>query len=190
MSFPGIVSSLLTSGPAQAPTAAAPTMNQGSFVENLGGLLGRAVTGGSPTGDAIGTLLGTVAGTVVGGLGGSDMPGRSNVPVTAMPFVVAPMAGMAGRALMTGMGMAAAAGIMGRLGRGVSRQLRRLVPVVGLEVAASILGLTLPQAAMAFTRRRRRRGISAADVRRTYRTLNFVAGVQRRLSQSRICKKR
>lgn len=190
MSFPGIVNSLLTSGPATAPTAAPMMMQSGSFVQNLGGLLGRAVTGGSPTGDAIGTLLGTVAGTVVGGLGGSDMPGRANTPVTAMPFVVAPMAGTAGRALMTGMAAMGAGALMTRIGRGLARQIRLLVPAVGLETAASILGLTVPQAAMAYTRRRRRRGISAADVRRTYRTLNFVAGVQRRLSQSRICKKR
>jgi len=177
-------------GPAVGPTASMPPMApMPSFIENVGGLIGRAVTGGSPTGDAIGSFLGSVAGNLI--------PGRANTPVTAMTSIVPAVVGTAGRAMMGGMmgelgamGMRALMGGGMRYPRGTARALRSLVPAVGLESAAGALGLTLSEAARLYSRRRRGRGISAADVRRTYRVLNFTSRIRSHLSKSGICRKR
>jgi len=180
---------LLLGGNATGPTAAMAMPMAPSLAENVGGLIGRAVTGGSPTGDAIGTLLGSLAGNLI--------PGRTQMPMPAASSIVPAVVGTAGRAMMGGMiGEMGAMGMRmlfsggGRFPRGTARALRSLVPTIGLESAASALGLTLSDAARLYSRRRRGRGISAADVRRTYRVLNFTSRIRKHLSSSGICRKR
>jgi len=167
-----------------------PTTSSGP---SLGNIIGTAVGGGGLTGTVIGTVLDI-------GLGLLD-PGRSQTPMTMAPAVIAPMAGTVGRSLITGglemAGGAIMGGMMSMLGggrmrvpRGAKRILRSLTPVIGLPAAASTLGLSLDVAARIFARPSRRRGISAADVRRTYRVLNFTSRIKSHLSKSGICRKR
>ena len=185
-----ILGTLFGGTPAVGPTAMMTTNGNGSsFLENVGGLIGRAVTGGSPTGDAIGSLLGQV--------GGGLLTGRANMPMAGMTSIVPAVVGTAGRAMMGGaVGEVGAMMMRGLFGGGMrvpastQRALRALVPSIGLEGAANALGLSLSDAARVFGRRRRRRGISAADVSRTYRVLNFTSRIQSRLSKSKICRKR
>jgi hypothetical protein len=79
-----------------------------------------------------------------------------------------------------------ALGIMSKAGRYFPMaRVRALVKSIGLDAAALALGITVANLAMSYASsaptRRRGRGISAADVRRTCRTLGQVQRIQARL---------
>lgn len=179
----------LLGGPATVPTTAPPAPTTSDVGANIGGLIGRVVTGGSATGDAIGSILGTI--------GGGLLTGRANVPMPAATSIVPAVVGTAGRAMMSGavgelgaMGMRMLFGGGMRVRPGTARALRSLVPHIGLESAAMALGLSIGDAARVFSRRRRSRGISAADLRRTRSTLRKISTIQRNLSSSGVCRRR
>lgn len=191
----GINPEVLGTGPATGPTSAPEVPTISSVGSSIGSILGRAITGGSAIGDALGGILGAVGGSVV-----SDavLPGRTGTPVTAAATTLPAVVGQAGRAMNNLAGGAGVAGaIMGMMGMrvripaGLLRSVRVLVPAIGIEAAAAALNLGISQIAMLFvrSRRRRRRGISAADIRRTYRTLNTVSRIQHKLSGAGICRR-
>lgn len=77
-------------------------------------------------------------------------------------------------------------GIMSKAGRYFPMaKVRSLIKSIGLDAAALALGITVANLAMSYAdskpTRRRGRGISAADVRRTCRTLGQINRIQARL---------
>jgi len=66
----------------------------------------------------------------------------------------------------------------------------RLVRLVGLDAAAAALGWTVQRTALAAVRPRRRRGISARDIRTTRRTLNTVVRIYHSLPHRGITRHR
>lgn len=77
-------------------------------------------------------------------------------------------------------------GIMSKTGRFFPMaKVRSLIKSIGLDAAALALGITVANLAMSYAdskpTRRRGRGISAADVRRTCRTLGQINRIQARL---------
>jgi hypothetical protein len=62
-------------------------------------------------------------------------------------------------------------------------KVKRLVRCVGVVAASAMLGLTIPATALIACRPYRRRGISAASLRITRRTIRAVYSIQHSLSQ-------
>jgi len=110
--------------------------------------------------------------------------------------VLAPLAGAAAR--MVGPALAFGAGAVvseilqqsrEAVGRGVTRnKIIKAAKVCGIETAANTFGLSESQVCRVIVAggTRRRRGISAADIRRTKRTLRFVRTIKKDLKAVRL----
>lgn len=109
---------------------------------------------------------------------------------------LAPLAGALGR--MVGPALAFGAGAVVQeilqqsreaVGRGVTRnKIIKAAKVCGIETAAATFGLSESQVCRVIVAggTRRRRGISAADIRRTKRTLRFVRTIKKDLKAVRL----
>lgn len=135
---------------------------------------------GGPAGAAIGTALGgaitqATAPTV------STQAGPTAARATPARGARVPMA-MAQRGLITEL-LAIASDQIGR--RITAAQVLALVRDLGLAAAALALGLTETQTAqvIAARPRRRRRGITAASIATTRRTIRQVSSIQRQLAE-------
>lgn len=163
---------------------------------------------GFSIGGLAGNILGAVAGPVIGGLIGGPVGAAAGAAVTRSltpqlaPTAVAvqapriggtqtgpsPTPAMAG-ALVPGartmiQGLLSIAGVT--LGRRVTApSVLSLVRELGLVAAAGALGLTVVEVAqiIAARPRRRRRGITAAQIATTRRTIRKVTSIQRALSE-------
>lgn len=168
------VSTALVNGRATttAPTADAPS---GGFLTTVGTILGNAV--GLPT---LGTTLGTVGDAVLTGQSSTQTatttPGRA-VTSLAAPTSVDVFARQPG---------AVGTAVDRLLGRGGKRpntaKVKRLVRLIGVSNAADLLGVSDADVAMIAIRPARRRGISAASLRITRRTIRAINSINHSLS--------
>jgi len=165
----------------------------GSFLGSLlGGPLGVGAAVGAqigealaPTPRAIQPFVGTQAGPQAGGpfmplaVGGAGLGGLGTIPRAGqiMRRFGGEMAVLGGTALI----LSQARENTGR--RVTAKQIIEAARVCGLQVAADTFGLDVTQVCeLIVTRRRRRaRGISAADLRRTRSTIRKVANIRKEL---------
>jgi len=126
-----------------------------------GNILGAVLPGGAVAGPAIGAAVATL-----GDAPPAAINGRA-IPLEAEP------------------GLSPAQTYERAVGRRLppSSKVRRLVNLVGVSAASSILGLTVPATAMIAVRPYRRRGISAASLRITRRTIRAVNSINQSLSK-------
>jgi len=166
-----------TSAPT-AQTAASP-----GALSVLGGALGGLI--GLP---GVGTALGTIGDSVLSQTSGTGTTGRATTTTTAK------VSGGVLSGVQTGLvrsgqalGLVSGARALGLVGlpRGTARMAKTLTRFTGLAAAAEALGLTLEQAAYLVTRPTRRRGITAASLRTTRRTLRQVHSITRSFKKLR-----
>lgn len=180
MSIPSLVSggiSLLSasSGPT-AVGAAPPPQSTGAALINIGQSLISSWLSPATTPMAMAMAVPSMApvmGRMMTAVGGS--------------MLVDAAAGMVGRAVSAGMGMISGANGMRRPS---ARRARALVRLVGVEVAAMTLGISVPMVAYLATRPGRRRGISARDVRTTRRVVRFACNLSSSLASVRAAPRR
>jgi len=149
----------------------------------LGGALGGLI--GIP---GVGTALGTIGDSVLSQTSGTGTTGRATTTTTAK------VSGGVLSGVQTGLvrsgqalGLVSGARALGLVGlpRGTARMAKTLTRFTGLAAAAEALGLTLEQAAYLVTRPTRRRGITAASLRTTRRTLRQVHSITRSFKKLR-----
>lgn len=145
-----------------APTAEEPTL-VGSLLGIAGNVLSAVIPGGPATAVALGTLGETKLPST--GRAYSDMPLEAEPGMTATQTMTAYGYGTPGLRLPS------------------TSKVRRLVRLVGVTSAAAMLGLSVQVCAMIATRPYRRRGISAASLRITRRTIRAVNSIQHSLSK-------
>lgn len=97
---------------------------------------------------------------------------RRAAAVPAIPFIAAGVRGIIG-------------GLLGRASAAIGKRMTRqsvvsLINALGLTAAAAALGLSIEEAAQIFasTPKRRRRGITARDIRTTKRVVGFTRRIQ------------
>jgi len=161
----GLVANVLSPGRANAvgPT---PAGESPSLLENIGSIAGNVLQAVIPGGPVFGgaATLGTLGDT------STIEGGRAIAPVRLEAGGDISYAGDSTYAAT------------GRRRLPASSKVRRLVHLVGVSNAASILGLSIPATAMIAVRPYRRRGISAASLRTTRRTIRAVNSINRSLS--------
>ena len=153
---------------------------------SIGGLVSGAARAAASVARTAGGPVGTI---LAGGLEGA-FPTATSIGPLAMAG--GPVVSRVGPAIRFGLGAGAAgvtiSDILRRArentGRPVSsRIIRDSVRVCGIETTASTFGLTTTEVCQVAisTGRRRARGISAADMRRTRSTIRKVTGLQKQL---------
>jgi hypothetical protein len=153
-------------GNTSAPSSTTSDTGTGSLIGDIIRVAGTAAAAIIPGSAATGTALGTLA-----ELGTDATSGRAlstDLPLEAEPGMT-PTQTVA--AYQRGRRMPS------------TNKVRRLVRIVGVVGAASMLGLTVPATAMIAVRPYRRRGISAASLRITRRTIRAVSSIQHSLSK-------
>lgn len=162
---------------------------------------GRANTvGGTAAAESPGLLstLGSIAGTIIGSAIGTPAVGNAvgttlgtlaESSPTANGRAIAPVRLEAGGDIVYPEDSAVTVS-GGRRRLPATAKVRRLVHLVGVVNAASILGLAVPLTAMIAVRPYRRRGISAASLRITRRTIRQVNAITHSLSRIKPCRKR
>ena len=145
----------------------------GAVAPIIGGIIG------GPVGAAIGTGVSAAFGP---GSSGSSQVGPTVLPA-ALPAIIAPTMGRAVIGALATAGSIIAGYLLtasNNTGRRVTRQnVSDAVRVCGIEQAASMFGLSEGQICQIVIakRRRRARGISAADLRRTRSTIRKVHNI-------------
>jgi hypothetical protein len=130
-------------------------------IRAVGTVLSAVVPGAAAIGTGLGTLAESPPNSTVGRALNTDLPleySSSNPPLSAYPMYA-------------------------RTRKPSTAKVRRLVHCVGVESAASMLGLSITDTAMIATRPYRRRGISAASLRITRRTIRAVNSITHSLSK-------
>lgn len=159
---------------------------------NLGSLAAAGAGLGGGPGGFLGGLanLATAVTPIISAFRRPPVPAPAPAVVPAQAFPTAPMAGVLGR-LLAPVGAAVSVTELLRLARqnsGQSVSVRKIVEaarVCGLETAAATFGLSTTQVCQIIVSRRprRRRGISAADLRRTRSTIRKITNMRRDLKK-------
>lgn len=200
---PSLTGASLTSSNSPAPMANI----LGNLLNTVGTLVGRSnATGPDTTPDTSPSILDTVlnvgrdvlsavvpGGPVVNSLATlGDTATNSGTGRATPTFALTDSERTLGfniEAPSVGTGTAVAVGNKGRR-LPPSSKVRRLVNLVGVVNAAGILGLAVPLTAMIAVRPYRRRGISAASLRITRRTIRAVNSINHSLSKIRAHRRR
>jgi len=165
----GAAETVIGSGRASttAPVAESSSPSLLSSVLRIGGtLLSSIVPGAAAAGTGLGTLAELPANASVGRATGDLNPDHFPLEAETGLTPAQTVAAYQGRRRMPSTG-----------------KVKRLVRCVGVVAASAMLGLTIPATALIATRPYRRRGISAASLRITRRTIRAVYSIQHSLSQ-------